>query len=705
MANKELVYTVKLKTEGGELVEKQVTTMAELEQSVKDVEEALKTAPMGSKQWQDLNTQLGNSKKAMDNAKQSTMSFGEQLENIPGPIGGVIQGAKGLLTVFKALIANPIGLVITAIVVALTGLYKAFASTKKGAEMIDRVMTGIGAAMDVLRDRVVKVGSAIVKFFSGDFKGAFNEAKGAVSGIGAEISKEFDAAMKAKGKLQQVEDATRKLNVERAKQNLLIADAKLKINDENLSLEDRLKALEEVRKEEIRLAKQEEKLAKERYLALKALADLSDASKETLDELAQAEQEMYNKQLESKTKQKELFDQEKALRDRQRQEAKAAAEERKRQLEEVNKLQQTLSLAAIADEDARAKKQLEINYQANLQAINALHTTEAKKKELRLLAEQGYQLEVDKLNETIKKREEDKAKEEADKLQAKLDKEYAMKVASVNAEVELEQMRLEQKEYFGSEDIVRLKSLLQQQMDLTLQNEELTEAERLLIKEKAAQAMIALDNQVAENKKQKSELMDKEEEQQLQAIGDVFGALSASADEGSEFAKATAAVQAQINAILAASNAFKSAQELPGGIGVVVGPIMAAAALAAGMKQVQAILSTPKPPKPQNPIKAAMGMVGVNGIGTPTGDDVPAMLSSGESVINSAATSRYANILNEINSIGNGSSYNSGIINRLDNLESNMAQNNTPVIKTYVVSSDISNQQQMDNTIKSRSVF
>jgi hypothetical protein len=41
--------------------------------------------------------------------------------------------------------------------------------------------------MDVVRDRVLKVGGAIAKFFSGDFAGAFEDAKGAVSGIGDEI--------------------------------------------------------------------------------------------------------------------------------------------------------------------------------------------------------------------------------------------------------------------------------------------------------------------------------------------------------------------------------------------------------------------------------------------------------------------------------------------------------------------------------------
>ena len=59
--SKELVYTVKIKTEGGDLVEKQVSTLNELEQSAKDVEEALKKAPLGSQEWKDLNKNLSGS--------------------------------------------------------------------------------------------------------------------------------------------------------------------------------------------------------------------------------------------------------------------------------------------------------------------------------------------------------------------------------------------------------------------------------------------------------------------------------------------------------------------------------------------------------------------------------------------------------------------------------------------------------------------
>ena len=103
-----------------------------------------------------------------------------------------------------------------AVALALTTLYKAFTSTKEGAELFDQVMAGISATIDVLRDRVLVVGEAIKKFFSGDFKGAIETSKKAVEGFGEEVAREFKIASDAKKSLQEVADAMRNLSVSRA---------------------------------------------------------------------------------------------------------------------------------------------------------------------------------------------------------------------------------------------------------------------------------------------------------------------------------------------------------------------------------------------------------------------------------------------------------------------------------------------------------
>ena len=78
-----------------------------------------------------------------------------------------------------ALAATGIGLIL----VAIGTLISYFTSTKRGAEQLKVATAALGAAFDVLRDRVSKIGGALVKFFTGDFSGALEDVKGAFTGI------------------------------------------------------------------------------------------------------------------------------------------------------------------------------------------------------------------------------------------------------------------------------------------------------------------------------------------------------------------------------------------------------------------------------------------------------------------------------------------------------------------------------------------
>jgi hypothetical protein len=325
--------------------------MTLLSEAGKLVSSAFKTANDTLKVFGIDTEKIGNSarktfeslKKPLDELSESFEKTGKELQDIPGPIGNVAQGVAGLGKALKILLANPIIAIIAGIVAALGLLYKAFTSTKAGAEQMERVFTALGAVVDVLRDRFLKFVDSVGKLFTGDLMGAVKGFRDSFKGIGKEIVDEANEAARLKGILQQVTDATRELSKQRALQNVLLADAKLRINDETLSLKDRITALNQVREAEIGLAKEEEALGKKKYEALRAQNALSDTSKEALDEEANAYIAYQNLVLQSKTKQKELFDQEKALRDRQRNEQKLQATERLAQL----KAQQELVIASL----------------------------------------------------------------------------------------------------------------------------------------------------------------------------------------------------------------------------------------------------------------------------------------------------------------------------------------------------------------------
>jgi hypothetical protein len=96
----------------------------------------------------------------------------------------------------------------------------------------------------------------------------------------------------------------------------------------------------------------------------------------------------------------------------------------------------------------------------------------------------------------------------------------------------------------------------------------------------------------------------------------------------------------------------------------------------------------------------------VYGDGGSITDSIPAMLSNGEFVMNAKSASMFSPMLTAMNDVGNLP--NIGLPQSIGNqsLVDVMAQtaNNRP-IKTYVTAQDMSNQQQFDRTIKSRSLI
>lgn len=113
-------------------------------------------------------------------------------------------------------------------------------------------------------------------------------------------------------------------------------------------------------------------------------------------------------------------------------------------------------------------------------------------------------------------------------------------------------------------------------------------------------------------------------------------------------------------------------------------------------------------PKPRG--MATGGLV--VGPGGGKSDLIPAMLSNGESVINAQSTAAFRPLLSAINEIGGGRRFADGGLaisslgqdDTISQLNTMMNMQQQP-IRTYVVSSDMTNNQMMDRAIKSRSTL
>jgi hypothetical protein len=701
MAEKVIAYRVKVVNEGGAVVEQTATTFKELKKSVADLEKELENTDFGSEQFKDLNKELKNSKGALSEATSSTMSLSEKLGSIGGPIGGAIQGVMGLGKAFTALVMNPIGAVIAALGLIFMAVKKAMESTEEGGFKLAQAFAAISGILDPVIKLVGQLGVVLI---DGVLKGLEAVQKG-LEFLGfdalADASRDAEALAESTNK---VEEAEGDLAVARAEQNKQLAEAREIISDTNVSLEDRQKALQDVKKSEESLASREVELAKTRLANAQENLRLKGESKEALDAEEAALIALSNTEQNQAAVRRKNIKAEQALQREGEAAEKEAAEARKKRSEDriknaeaVAKVEQDLNLALILDENEKLLKVAELNFNAQIAEIDALKTTEAKKKELRLLAIKEFGLEKDKLDAAANQKAIDAQKVIDDKAKADAQLAYDLEVRRIQALIALDQMKYDEGQVMGEEDLQNTINLQKQLTDQLLTNDKLTAEERLLIQEQFNQFSGKLTRQRNQDELDAERL-------KLVAIAGLLGQFAELAGEQSIFGKAAAVAQATINTYLGATAAYTNALAVPG-IGLTLAPIAAGLAVAAGLKSVQKILFTEVPETP----KFAMGGI-VGGYGYGTEDNITARVSSGEAIMSAGAVDLFSPILSLMNVAGGGKSFSGGMVStgadaaQLELINSVKRGNQTPV-QAYVVSTQMENQMMLSRATKSRSLI
>ena len=204
--------------------------------------------------------------------------------------------------------------------------------------------------------------------------------------------------------------------------------------------------------------------------------------------------------------------------------------------------------------------------------------------------------------------------------------------------------------------------------------------------------------------KKREEIDNKEYENRIkiaQGTANMLGALSELVGKDTLAGKALGISQALINTYVGASEAVKQKSTLPSPFDVIAKVVNVATIVATGLKTVREItaVQVPTVDVPEVRIRKAMGGVlkgpthANGGIATPFGE-----LEGGEMVVNRASTIMFRPELETINALGGGArDYNYSGFN------GNITNNEPPIIKTYVVASEMSSQQEMDRIIQQRS--
>ena len=295
--------------------------------------------------------------------------------------GGIKNGVTGLKSFKVALAATGIG----AILVAIGALVSYFTSTKRGAEQLKVATAALGAAFDVLRDRVSKIGGALVKFFTGDFSGALEDVKASFTGITDEIIRETKAASDLERAMNRLKDEEREFTKARAATNLEISKARLLAEDDTLTVEERIDALQRAVELEQKTVDEQLRLAEERARIAREQVALGESLEEDLNRVAEAEAAVLDLQSASLRTQKRLQTELNSLRSEGIAKAKEAAQaeiDLMKATAEANEKRIESEQKTLQVTTENADKTLQVNNNNLAQQVLGTETAEEEKRRL-----------------------------------------------------------------------------------------------------------------------------------------------------------------------------------------------------------------------------------------------------------------------------------------------------------------------------------
>ena len=393
-----------------------------------------------------VDSNIGEVTKDVEGLASEFKVMGISLNDVKKGFSSVATIAKRSFgTVKAALISTGIG----ALVVAVGSLVAYFTQTEKGAEKLKVIFAGLGAAVQVIVDRIADFGGAILKFFKGDFSAAAQEMKEAFTGIGEEIVEDTRLMMELERATNALRDSERDLAVETAERRAEIEKLKMIAEDVTKSEEERLKAAQDAFDIEQALLDKRVENAEEAVRIAQQQVDASHSAEEDLDNIRDKEIALANIQAESATKSIELNNKINAIKAQQILKNEELARQAQAERDKIEAIDNQLTLNQLAgiqklkvaeqqahearvkaietefEDDKRRTEALEKNYQLYVDNITAIDMSaqaslvtenlsleQQMQDELAILQEDGARARADKAYEIMKQR----AQEEIDNM-------------------------------------------------------------------------------------------------------------------------------------------------------------------------------------------------------------------------------------------------------------------------------------------------
>lgn len=643
-------------------------SISDMKANVKDLKKNFEDAAQGSaeqaeafKKLTAAQDELKNSTANLNKTSEETTghfkNIKEGISGLPGPLGAAGEGVNKLNSTFVKLLANPVVLIIGAIVAVLALLYKAFTNTFEGGEKMEQVFAGIKAAGQALLDNLGHIGSAILKFFTFDFSGAVKEIKGVVAAVA-------DAGSKMAGLTKQAQELAREQainDLDQAKRQGKLADLRAQAYDDSIPIAKRKAALKELKAESEVNAKEDMDLA--RRVADNRIAQLTveeDGARKHAIEIAKIQADQVRDATTNSNELKQIGRQissadkaetaeRKAAQAKAAEEAKKIREQNQAFEAQLSKLQHENALAGITDAYAKEKQMLEnklADEQSTLQKDFAnkkltrdqYNKLETAQQESSVIQRQGL---VDKHNKDVADKEAAFQKEltsirlktQADGLideraaaKVQLDITYQQQLAdaiknykddavkfqaikqALDAQLKAAQEKLDKKNKL--DDDKKKLAVEEEQKKVIIENKKKTYDERIqAANDEQALVQTAFDNKViseldyntkvaalSQARQDIHEQEKKHNEQVTSAIGDAFNTLSELAGKQTAVGKALAIASTTIKTFQSAIAAFEGmVSEIPGPVGIALGVVAAAGAVATGIAAVKKIVAVDIP--------------------------------------------------------------------------------------------------------------
>ena len=746
----------------------EVDVDVKLEPSLKQLRELkkqLRETAAGSAEFNKISKQIKDVEDSLEEAKFGARGLGDQLESIPGPIGGVFRGLRqleiGTKSFGAALKATGIGLIVATLGTLVAVFQKNEAAMKKLEPIFiqfEKLTQGLFRAFEPLLDIFVEMAMVVLPplikgigiYYSYIF-GLFTFVKEVGLGVGNILKGIFTQDWEA------IEKGTKMvvMSLKTAVTEGIDAYGRFEAGSNELTSTEKENSEKraELRKQEL------EKLKADLDARITLETNSENTSREKLKSLLD---QKYAAEIEGQTlsnAQKLVLQEEYA---KKLEDALNADEEKKKKKRQAE-LDALIQLE-VDNENTRREQLKTLLDERMEQELSNLELSEAEKEVIRV--KYSKQLE-----EALKSDEEKNKKIRIDALQAELDRNRSNSDELIAIYAKLQQELTNQTSY-SEQERATLRKTYQDAILQSLDNANQAEIGKIdakygefrrfdeayyqdlrdaytkneqALKDALAKGAINQDEytkRISGSSKARRELDLAERNsavEKTKLVSDALGQLSSIVGQDTVAGKSFAVAKATIDTYQSAVAAYKALSGIPI-YGPALGAIAAAAAVASGIATVKKIVAVQVPnasggasgsltqttpsgpterPSPINvsatPIKAAVGGL-VRGPGSQTSDSIPAMLSDGEFVVNARSTRLFQPILSAINASADLPGFAMGGL--VDKDRNRPAKDNTDTIaeainvafrdqpiRTYVTAGEISNEQQFDRIIKSRSLI